>query len=133
MIPINQTIFDNKFGNCYAACLASILEIPLDNVPFPDGNDNNFWTIYCNWFKSNNACIVTIQKNDFIPPESYLIGTVKSPRFENSDHAVVIFGGKIIHDPHPSKASLSDNLNDVTHIDFIFPIDPSKRMFRIEP
>lgn len=126
MIPVDQTIFDNKRGNCYAACIASIFELSLEFVPSPNGNDDDFWPIYHSWFEKGNARVVTLTRGEWVPPESYLIGTVKSPRFENTDHAVVIYGGKVVHDPHPSKQSIAEDISKVTHVDFIFPIDPSK-------
>jgi hypothetical protein len=33
MKPVIQTITEDKFGNCFAACLASLLELPISEVP----------------------------------------------------------------------------------------------------
>lgn len=33
MKPVHQTNFQRGTGNCFAACLASILEMPLEEVP----------------------------------------------------------------------------------------------------
>lgn len=128
MIPIYQTIFDNKKGDCYAACIASIFEIPLESVPKPNGIDDDFWPIYHEWFAKYNARVISVARGDFIPPDAYLVGTVKSPRFKDTDHAVVIYGNKVVHDPHPDRTSERDDLSEVFSIDFIFPIDPSKPM-----
>lgn len=125
MLPVDQTIFDNQKGNCYAACIASIFEIPLESVPTPNGVAEDFWPTYNYWFEKGNARTTTLTRGDWIPPEAYLIGTVKSPRFEGTDHAVVVYGNRVIHDPHPDKTSLGD-ISLVTHLDFIYPIDPSK-------
>ncbi len=33
MIPVNQTVIDFGRGNCLSACLASIMELPIEEVP----------------------------------------------------------------------------------------------------
>src|SRR5579875_1399637 len=49
MIPIRQTR-TGEIGNCFAACLASILEIPLQVVPeFPTGSDEQFFEAAQKW------------------------------------------------------------------------------------
>jgi hypothetical protein len=130
MKPVDQTVFDSKTGNCFAAVLASLFELPLESLPFPDGIEENFWPTYQNWLKSHNLVLRTFLAGpdcrDWIPKECYLSATVLSPRFEGVFHAVIIYNGKIVHDPHPSKASLADNLDAVVNVDIIFPLDPSK-------
>lgn len=39
MIPVDQTKFGDE-GNCYQACLASILEIGIDEVPTFSSSSN---------------------------------------------------------------------------------------------
>ena len=42
MIPIIQTITEVGKGNCLAACIASILEVSIDEIPdLKSGNDLN--------------------------------------------------------------------------------------------
>ena len=127
MIPVDQTIFDNHYGNCWAACLASIFEVPLESVPWPNGNDDDFWPTYHAWLNERNATVISLTRGDWTP-SGYAIGGVMSPRFEGTEHAVVVFKDRVVHDPHPSKASLSDDLSKVTTLDLIFPLDPSKPM-----
>lgn len=33
MIPVDQTTYGHTDGNCFSACVASILEIPIEEVP----------------------------------------------------------------------------------------------------
>jgi len=36
MKPAMQTIFDDVYGDCFGACVASIFEFPIEEMP-------NFW------------------------------------------------------------------------------------------
>ena len=108
MIPVYQTIQDSKHGNCYAACIASILECSLTDVPnfMADGTDK-FSTLLNKWLKNKAFTIISINMHRDIPyitesfEEVYSIGTVKSSRFKDGLHAVVCKGFDIIHDPNP--------------------------------
>ena len=40
MKKVFQTTFGEPLGNCFPACLASLLEVPLDVFPFPPYEDN---------------------------------------------------------------------------------------------
>ena len=127
MIPIDQTIFGFTEGNCYAACLASILELPLKGVPnfcaakdaWPDNAHQ--WLLDCFGFS-----VITILYNDFAKnyyKDTYAILGGQSPRGQsrNEGHACVWINGRIIHDPHPSK----DGLIEPDEITFILAADPS--------
>jgi hypothetical protein len=125
VIPVDQTIFDNKRGNCWAACVASIFEVPLESVPGPSGIDEDFWPDYHKWLADRNATVVSLTRGEWVPA-GYVIGSVMSPRHEGTQHAVVIYRGKVVHDPHPSKTSEGDDFSKVIGVDLIFPLDPSK-------
>ncbi len=73
MIPVYQTVHGPR-GNCYAACLASILEVPLAELP----------------------AVVTVARWDR-PPPGYAIASVRVR--DQSIHAVVCLDGQIVHDP----------------------------------
>ena len=45
MIPQNQMTFGEGTGNCFAACLASISELPVDQLPVPDPTKEE-WAAY---------------------------------------------------------------------------------------
>ncbi len=125
MVPVDQTVFDNLRGNCYAACIASVLEMKLEDVPWPNGNNDDFAGIYETWFAELNLQVVYAVPG--VPmPKGYLIASVPSPRFPGSNHAVVIKDGRVVHDPHPSRASLRDDLSEVTCVDLLTILDPTR-------
>lgn len=51
MEPVFQTMHGEKHGNCFAACIASLLEIPLEDVP--QFGDNDWWLKEINEFLSH--------------------------------------------------------------------------------
>lgn len=119
MKPIDQTRFGED-GNCLAACLASLLEVPLDAVP-EFGHD------------PANACL-----NEWLRPLGFYAVTLHGPQEAGGEpwfpagyhiaggqsaggpHAVVAFGDGVVHDPNPNRAGL------ITHEDFtiLVPFNP---------
>lgn len=105
MKPIHQTKFDTE-GNCFAACVASLLELSLESLPnFCVEKDwpQNFE----NWCLQKNLRYLEMKFcQDITPPNIYCIITGPSPRSKNLDHCVIGLGEKIIHDPHPDNTGL---------------------------
>ncbi len=112
MTPIDQTVFTVPGGNCFSACVASILGIALDDVPYFMGDfeeaDKAAWfDRFADWLKPHGLWPVNFGMGTWHPPNDALyILSAGSPRGE-WDHSVVAFGDKVIvHDPHPSRAGL---------------------------
>ena len=111
MKKIKQTILDLKHGNCMQACVASLFELPLNEIPnfMKDGGDRYDYHLQ-KWCKKKNLlCLdVSIEDEHLLKyfKDIYLIGVGISPRDSNNNHAVIIKNGKIIHDPHPSNKGL---------------------------
>lgn len=114
MKPVFQTKF-NEDGNCWAACIASIFELDINKIP-------NFYKEYQSlWFYEFTKWLSEIGHYPFLiyhknihktvydfPPNTHYIASGQSPR-GNFDHAVVAFGGELIHDPYPGgKCELLD-------------------------
>lgn len=117
MIPVHQTKFSDpanaQRGNCFSACLASILEISIDLVPeFHGGTwtgDLQRWLrgfgMVCLWIEhdDNKALPMVI---DALPGQKiYAIVAGNSPWGPWGHATVWEFDGngcRMIHDPHPS-------------------------------
>ncbi len=137
MIPVDQTRFgcndpnepaDIAPGNCWAACLASILEKPLNEIPDelnhwkPGMKPWDSWIPYQKeahkWLHSIGYVLVEIRMNNvfYAGPEEcfdmYCIQSGPSPRNPKCFHAVVAKGPLIVHDPHPSRLDLAGELKD---------------------
>jgi len=135
MKPIIQTDTSFETGNCGEACLASILEIELSDIPpFHNPDDPSDGHYYCrklrNFLNQFGLSYIDVEMQDGHDPtdffkDCWIIAGGPSPRGteEWHRHAVVWRNGKIVHDPHPSN-------NGLEKIDLygIFIIkDPSKR------
>lgn len=103
--PVEQTRFGTK-GNCLAACIASILEVPLNEVPECDGGA--IGAVLMKWLAARNLFLVRVPIQSRREDGSawafffgYSILIAKSPR--EGSHAVVVKDGKIAHDPHPDR------------------------------
>ena len=105
MKPVTQTITEPGLGNCFAACLASLLEVPCDSVP--NSPDDDEWLEKLNhWLRGTHQHVLIR-----VAPDSSLIGryipfiaSVDGPRGRR--HAVLGFYGSkaqfcVWHDPHP--------------------------------
>jgi len=116
MIPVNQTICNFKNGNCFSACIASILELPLVEIPnfMQDGEEKFDYHVeqfekdfgigivdfdYTNQIESLPDFIILMKNR-------YLVATSPSPRNKNYNHATVWYNGNLAHDPHPDKTGL---------------------------
>lgn len=139
--PVDQTRFGFDAsvappGNCWASCIASILGVPLENVPdeaatWKEGlTSRSSWRIYepivHAWLRDRGYVILQITlPDDFEFPggvEPYCIMSGPSPRNPEYDHAVVAKGKTMVHDPHPSKAGL---LPGNRTYEFFVSIDPA--------
>jgi hypothetical protein len=59
MKPVTQTIFNAVRGNCFAACLASLLEVEIDQVPNIHDMDGDDWFYPLNrWLKENHSLVL---------------------------------------------------------------------------
>lgn len=137
MKPVQQTIIDKDKGNCLSACLASLLELPLEEVPnFVWHFKNNFGDAVQLWLRARGFAWLRIRMPKEIKtgddirfhalPEVLCLATGKSPRGDYF-HSVVgrITGGhnfELVHDPHPSGKGL-DGMP--TCVEFLIPVDPT--------
>jgi hypothetical protein len=110
MIPVTQTRMGDH-GNCLSACVASLLEIPIEWVPnFTRERDPEIsQPMKLNaWLSSIGLealyCMTDIMHPEHVIPDGYYIITGWSPR--GRPHVVIGRGKHIVHDPHPSRAGL---------------------------
>lgn len=126
--PVHQTLFGGieappaERGNCYPACLASILGVPLEKVPHFWAEHETVaegWAAIRAWLRSvGGYSTVTYDWSVFrehlehwqlVVGESACIFSGASPRGDYQ-HAVVgrltDTGWELLHDPHPSGAGI---------------------------
>ncbi|KKK94317.1 hypothetical protein LCGC14_2684070 [marine sediment metagenome] len=125
MKPVTQTIF-SKEGNCFPACIASILEIPLGSIPNFCVEYPSDWLVETNrWLGKNHGfALILIQalgEPDQLPAFATDVYHIMSgPAERGLQHSVVGRNGIMVHDPHPSGAGLTK----VKIWDFFVAVDP---------
>ena len=127
MKPVKQTKLASPegigFGNCLAACLASMLEIPLWMVPpFEEMFGRPDWRERIGAWLAKMFGLRQVFTGGHDPdklPEFYVAhGT--SPR--GFGHAVIYRRGFLAHDPHPSAGGVAD-IYETWHLE---PIEGQK-------
>jgi hypothetical protein len=111
MIPVTQTEVGDR-GNCLSACVASLLEIPIECVPNFTSEPHEppgMQPIRLNEWLSDLGlravyCMTSTMHHDHATPDGFYIITGFSPR--GRPHVVIGHGKQIAHDPHPSRAGL---------------------------
>lgn len=112
MTPVKQNVLYAKdgigHGNCCAACLASLLDLPLWMVPpFEQmfGRDQHFIGRANKWLERFfKVTIVRRSEHDPAQLPPFYIANGLSPR--GVYHSVIYSRGALVHDPHYSDAGI---------------------------
>lgn len=136
MIPVYQDDFTFSTGNCFAACLATLLEVPLEAVPSFMAEEDWFGAVN-RWLAPRNLRFVDIKwTSEFaIQPDTggYCLLTGPSPRRPELLHTIVATIGRRddghvefrpTHDPHPDAEFLA---GEPTSVGFLAVLDPAWR------
>lgn len=133
MRKISQSRSGIPHGDCTRACIASILELSLEDVPDPRWPaDVEFkrgtpeseaalkaaYQIWLDWLAKYNLALVCVLPGGWFPRPYYIAG-VQSPR---GPHHVVAQGDEIVWDPSPHQDSYDTEIEDCT---FFVSLDPS--------
>ena len=107
MKPVTQKVTDGVNGDCFGACVASILELG-DNYPNFHRKDRGPWMDQWNDFLQPLNLELLYIPGGHPPPNGYAIMSVKSVNFPGVQHSVVWHGdgrggGSIVYDPSPLK------------------------------
>lgn len=127
MIKIMQTSFGEK-GNCFNACVASILEIPIDELP--DYSQWACWHYKYQQFLRNNynyGMVTILNKGTNLLTD--LIVIVSGPGPRGLVHSVLYRNGDLLHDPYPD----NNGLDEIQEITLLFPLSPNLLNIQEEP
>lgn len=104
MIPVDQTTFAPA-GNCLSACIASILEIPIESIPtFATSLRSTQLHQVREWLDTLGYRLIFLPSGfNMNFPGYYIAG---GPSKRGVSHAIVMHGPNVIHDPHPSRAGI---------------------------
>lgn len=129
MKPVRQTkrggsqVPPEDRGDCWSACLASLLEVPIDAVPVPHSDDPEH-----HWFDETQQALAAhgyyaVCASIEIYPAGYWIAAVPSLNLTGADgkpelHVVVMQDGCVAHDPALGKRyDVGTPIGDLTVLD----------------
>lgn len=112
MKPVDQ-VENGCWGPCLQACVASILELPLESVPNFSTHGPRWFRELVRWCEQKELHAVVVSTTSLVsnvyPHNLYWIAIGDSVRKHR--HSVVCQSNVVVHDPHPSRAGLL-NLED---------------------
>jgi len=124
--PVLQTITDDGIGNCMAACIASLLELPISEVPnfvAAETDDvGSCWLRLANdWLASRGFALAMVREQpEWLADGVPFIVSCESPRstpHKPKRHAViVVLNGwemVVVHDPYPGQEQNGQQLESV--------------------
>lgn len=120
MKKVNQKIMNFVNGDCYRACICSILEKELEDIPnFQKDGNEKFAENLDKWISDSGFRLLEIvnSDSDYLKKaikDCYVIASGTSPRDKNKLHAVVWYNGEVVHDPHPDNTGLIGEPNTLT-------------------
>ena len=136
MKPVFQTKFGgadapaSEQGNCMAACLATIFECALDDVPdFTGSITSGGWFFQLQrWLKQRNLSILMLLAKPCDVPAGYAMCAVKSFTLPSPDdgHMVVVRNGLLVHDPNPRNQGRPWEDYEVTEYWAFTCVDPAQ-------
>lgn len=133
VIPVYQTIMGPRVGNCWQACIASILEIPIDAVPNiqqqDEETDSEWYSRWQAWFAPLNLTLVSWGHDKRWLPRGYSILGCKPPGCDWY-HAVVCLDGKVVWNPTPGYSPEAD-IGEWCDWTVFAVLDPAKPVGRL--
>jgi hypothetical protein len=115
MKPVFQDKFGEKDGNCLEAAIASVLEIPLSDVP--KNRDSRHWWDYQDFLAKYGLVALDIDASSFGKADKQRLGyhliNGESPRI-NAWHVLVGYRGMPVHDPFPGGVCKLDSIETYT-------------------
>lgn len=97
MKPVRQRTVNPQYGDCFPACLASLLELPIEVIP----NDHSeYWMQIQRIYLSQFGLEITYHdRKGPIWSESPWIASVKSKNYPNGTHAIIMQDSEVLFDP----------------------------------
>lgn len=137
MTPVFQTIVDKDHGNCMQAVIASLFDLPLEEVPnfkaISDDGKTNYFMEMMKFYRSRGySDLCCINKRDDLGKgtellrkvakldggvNGYIYAGVPSQTFDGVGHAVIVdLDLNIVHDPNPNQLAMTLKPEDVEAI-----------------
>lgn len=144
MKPVEQTIARPPKGDCFRACIASILEMPIADCPNPPSDpDGHWWNEWIDWLRPRGLELIHWQVPEGGRAEGeavcgalagYWIATVPSlncpPNPERPNlgrHCIVMRGAEVAHDPSTGEKRKGFTGDDrIFEVTLLHSLDPAR-------
>lgn len=101
MIPQKQRVVGIGIGDCFAACMASLLELPIEVIP--NDHSENWWFVWREFLKQFGLSLGYRGAEGAIWASHPWIASVKSKNYDCT-HAIIMHdGGTVLFDPSTKK------------------------------
>jgi len=125
MKKVYQTKFGAREGNCLQACIASILELTLEEVPdfCSEFEGEKYYEQFVKWLNKKGLSALPVNVEDDLNRPNYK-GCYLIVGGKNSDgvmHAVIYKDGKLVHNPNKKCEGIIPET-----VDIIFPQKPAE-------
>lgn len=116
-------IYQTRHNNCVAACVASVFELELSQVP--DFDPMTWGEELVEWLLPKGLCFVNIAFAHEYVPQGYSLGTTKAGSAFPPDykHCVVCKDGKIVWCP---KIGTVDGMEMSDEYLIFYPLNPTR-------
>lgn len=114
-------------GDCFAACLASIMELPIDGFPnfLADDGDpepGGWWRRWQLWLYAKCRCELLYWEQDWPDPATMLAWWIGGVMIGDTSHAVLFHRDQFRWDPAPDGKKREWTLEDVVDVVALFSI-----------
>jgi hypothetical protein len=107
MTPVDQTktLAEGLRGNCLAASVASLFNLPLTEIPeFEEMPEGAWKQALEHWALGQGKRLVKKRPGDYVQNEHYIALGLSE---RGNKHATIGLNGKIVHDPHHLRLGLA--------------------------
>lgn len=129
-----QRIVNNIYGDCFSACLATLLELPIEVVP----NDHSeyYFFIYEKFLEQFGIAMNYRDAKGAIWQDHPWIASVKSKNYsDGTTHAIIMENGSVLFDPstkHIYKKGESLLGKNIVQGGYIFSVSDFSRLHKLK-
>jgi hypothetical protein len=128
-----QRVVSHTMGDCFGACVASIMELPIEVVP--NDHTDRWWFVWRDFLGYFGLEMSYYDSMGPIWQDSYWIASVKSKNYKEVYHAIVMEGTKVAFDPSTAKRYRKGQHmlgNDLVAGGYVFTVIDFTKLHKLE-
>ena len=96
-----QKVVNKLYGDCFPACMASLLELPVEVMP--NDHSDSWWDVWRSFLGQFGLSIQSDHAKGAIWQSHPWIATVKSKNYKGGLHAIIMESSEVLFDPSTAK------------------------------